>query len=813
MKEVMDKIRENTEEDYNLILDIYPEIDTNFAKSLSTDLQYITEKAKLPINKHKNSNWVDKSFIMIGRCKLYAAKVDSAIYVFRYVNTNTDEPEAKHESMAYLLRSYLLENDYRYASEVNSYLEKQTLSKHNKKLYNLSSAQFYKEENNLRKVVERLEEAIPLEKNSDDWSRYHFIAGQIYQRLGEHEKAYDHYDQSLRKNPPYDIIFNAKLNMAQVTNLSSSDLKKIDKFFRKMLKDDKNEEYKDRIYYEMGRFELKQNNISESIKYLNKSIHTEGARENQKAYAYLQMGKIHYDHIDTLPDKATKYRLAKEYYDSTITSLNPEHPEYKEILERQEVLGRFVKEIEIVEREDSLQRMARMDSAELNRVLEERVAHEKNKFEEELLRQKREEEAAKKGGAPAKTAGGSDFILYDKMAVSMSYNKFVEKWGNRELEDNWRRSNRTSFDDFDDEKEVNEDSLAAVAKEKEKADKDPEFEGSKEDYLKGVPFDEAAMAASNRKLESALYKVGKIYKQELEEPENAIQSFQDYLDRFPGGEHEAEVLYFMYLLCDHSESCEQGIYRQRVMEKYPNSIYARIIENPNYLTDNKASNDEASEAYDNAFTLYQNGRYVESRRSLENILQTFPKSSIKDKVALLHAMTYARTDDLPSYEGKLKAFLRNYRTSDLTDYAEELLKRLHAHTPASVLEVPEGESDFVQSDSASVYHFILVMQKEKFPAKKLLPLFYELHQTYFKNEDLVTRNVDYNDSLYIVAVKQFNTQEAALNYQKEFLKFLEFKDILQKTDKTLYIINRKNYNSLLSRKKLDEYKAYYKQHY
>ena len=54
--------------------------------------------------------------------------------------------------------------------------------------------------------------------------------------------------------------------MAQVTEISRSrDINAARKSFKRLLKDSKNKEFHDKIYYEMGVFELKQKNLNEAI--------------------------------------------------------------------------------------------------------------------------------------------------------------------------------------------------------------------------------------------------------------------------------------------------------------------------------------------------------------------------------------------------------------------------------------------------------------------------------------------------------------------------------------------------------------------
>ena len=54
--------------------------------------------------------------------------------------------------------------------------------------------------------------------------------------------------------------------------------------------------------------------------------------------------------------------------------------------------------------------------------------------------------SANTAGAPGQTGGNSNFYFYNTNAVSQGQSDFKKRWGNRKLEDNWRRSSRSNSD-------------------------------------------------------------------------------------------------------------------------------------------------------------------------------------------------------------------------------------------------------------------------------------------------------------------------------------------------------------------------------
>ena len=93
-------------------------------------------------------------------------------------------------------------------------------------------------------------------------------------------------------------------------------------------------------------------------------------------------------------------------------------------------------------------------------------------------------------------------MLYEVITVS-----FQQQWGRRQLEDDWRRSNKNtvSFDDMDETAE-NEEM-------EEQREEDPL---KKEFYTQDLPLTDSLMQVSHERIRDALYNAGKIFKSEFE---------------------------------------------------------------------------------------------------------------------------------------------------------------------------------------------------------------------------------------------------------------------------------------------------------
>ena len=173
---------------------------------------------------------MDYSYNLVGLASLYGHELETAIETFIYVNSNSNDENARHSALVYLMRTFIEYGELNNALAVSDYLKKEKLNKKNLKTLYLTRAYFYQKRNDLDNMVNNMVLAAPLLSFKDEKARIYFIIGQVYQSLGFESEAYSNYRKCLSSNPNYELSFYAKLNMAQVTELKDlSDVKRVRK--------------------------------------------------------------------------------------------------------------------------------------------------------------------------------------------------------------------------------------------------------------------------------------------------------------------------------------------------------------------------------------------------------------------------------------------------------------------------------------------------------------------------------------------------------------------------------------------------------
>ncbi len=672
-------IQDQTVYDYNRILPIFPPLDSTTYKAHAADLEDVVKKASFPIQYHQNSKWVDDSYLLIGKVRFYELNFPDAAKTFKYVNSVGKDRHVQHEALVWLMRSFMQMGEMDNAQQVSEFLRKERLNKDNARELYLARAQFHLLQNDTTGMVENLALSLPNFEKKDDQSRVRFSLARLYQEQGQNQEAYKQYTRLLRRNPPYDLGFFSRLYLGQVSELSDAqDLDRIAGYYQKMLKDEKNTEYRDKIYYEMAVFERRQQNYDKALEYLNESIKNQGSLPNQKAYTYLEAGRIYFENLN-------KYDLAQAYYDSAVQVYPQQAPEYEALAERRDVLADFAKQHLTIQTEDSLQRLAQMSEAERLAFVESLVQREEELRQQELARQQEQQKTSRREERQQNTTtlanrnntaipenGSNTGIFYfdNPAAMATARSEFVRRWGDRPLQDNWRL--RSRGETTGQEEAVALEQPAEAAAETEETIQ-ARLQSQVQTYLQNIPSTTLAIQQSEKMVEDAMFRLANIYAQKLNDPEKAIAQYEQLLQRFLHTEYAPEAYYSLYLIYGRTGDERKNVYYDKIKQQFPGTTYAMLVDDPTFLSKNALENVKAHTLYDSAFTVYEQGEYAQAATLLTDLNSQYPRHDIQDKVAFLRVMITARTEKPALLREQLLAFKAKYPASPLLPRAEQLL--------------------------------------------------------------------------------------------------------------------------------------------
>ncbi|GAA5040461.1 hypothetical protein GCM10011506_41010 [Marivirga lumbricoides] len=813
LDEVLLEINNAHIHNFNKTLKVFAPIDTNVVNANEEKIADIIKKASIAIQRHKVSKWVDDSYILVGIARMLNREYEESIETLKYVNVNSKDDATKHLALINLVRTFTEYNELNNALAVIDYLNRQKLTKENKQKLYLNAAYFYQITNDPNNVIKYLSAAVELMPKGEEKAKIHYILAQLFQKVGLDAMAYENYQKVLKNQPPYEFSFYARLNIAQVTELSKgADVKKIRKYFEQLLKDGKNTEFRDKIYYEMAEFEMKQSNIDKAIPYYKSSIQESVNNPRQKSFAYHKLGVLYFD-------KLKEYPLAKAYYDSAASIMPQDEEIYPQVASRQAVLEEFIEQINTIEVNDSLLHLATLDSAQLDKIFigerEKRIALQKQE-----LKQRRKEERNKASlnqqntfGAPSfqQTTASSNgkFYFYDPTTVASGRNEFKRVWGDRSLQDNWRTKQnvitqqQASTEDQNNIANVSQGDIAAPASE------EAQLLQERNTFFANIPFSEEQKSTLNKEIEEAYFKLGNIYNFDLKEKNDAVVAYTTLLNRYPSTEHKPEVLYLLYIYHQETDPAKAKTYAKELTTKFPETIYAKLILNPNYQEESNLASAKVKLIYEDAYKAYNVNDFKTALSHIERGLQEYPENDYEDNLKLLEALIIGKTEGRNNYVYKLQQFISNYPESELLDFAKQLL--------ASVDQLEKKQRAMNEIKYVpyfkQAHYFVLLYENNKAISTILPGEIEDFAKKFFPNENLNAGNLIFDEDHSMILLSEFKDKETAEAFYKKFNSDLSPVKNFSSLNFSNFIISKDNFQIFYQAKMPDSYNDFFKENY
>ncbi len=853
----IDAIRENYRNDYTKVLPMFESSAPDAVGVASGDMDRTIEKGTKLIRKHsitkrpkrkKNSNhsdefysrneyneWVDNAYLLIGQAQYFKHEYLPAIRTLQYVAREFDETPAHYEALIWLARTNTEYNDFIGAL---SALESYDLGANApEELY----ADYMAAYANLLLTQEKYTEAIPYLRNCitscDDRHqkvRFSYILGQLYNLNAQDEEAIEAFTYVAKASRDYEMTFNAKVNKASMI-YADADREEILKQLDKLRKDRKNKEYLDRIYWAYGQFYEKEDEMDEALQYYHKSVASSVDNNYQKGKSYISAADIYYDRFD--------YPDAYYYYDSALVVINEDYEGYRDLVERHDGLSGLVENILIVEREDSLQHLADMDETALLAYLDNMIA---TKEEEIRLAKEREEEMndddfffdSTSSSTTTESTGGK-WYFYNPTSIGMGKREFEQKWGQRDLEDNWRRSDKSKImedvvspvDLPENPFAENIDSTQMVPDGSEdKMMQQLEAEvPTREQLMADIPLQPEAREASDKKVQNSLMEMGLAFTDYLQNYPKAIESFEELLTRYPNASNRQEALVALYNVYRlNGDEGGMASTRQRLESEFPDSRFVAYLNDPEFFEKLDQVSLAREIAYEQTYSNFLFGQYNDVISASDSIINSNENNPLIPKYYLLRGLSLGKTGNVEGFKMDLDTLVAHNPSSDEAALAKELLKHLEEGKKpvqgtlyASTLndnktrtQQPEGEESepkgfvFVENEPYEV----IVLGVEADNINRAIYNVADYNFTRYLVNDFDLKHQKLINGVNAIIVSGFNNKGEAMDYfyslreRPEFFKFNYFKD-------NILVLSKSNQNMFYLSGLISEYLQFFDKYY
>ena len=764
---------------------------TKSRRKTERDIEWLSRKEYNP--------FLWKAWMLMGRSQFYQGAFDEAASTFSYMGRlYATQPAIYGRARAWLAKSYI-EQDWLYdAEDVIRNMQRDSIHWRAQKEWDFTYADYYIHTGDYEKAIPYLKKSIDHEMRKKQKARLCFLLGQLYAATGKNAEAYKAFKSVVRKNPPYELEFNARIAMTEV--MGASQAKKMVGKLKRMAASDKNKDYLDQVYYAIGNIYLAQKDTMNAISNYEKGNKKATRSGIEKGVLLLKLGDLYW--------QQEKFSEAQRCYGEAIGLLDKDRKDYEQLSARSKVLDELVPYTDAIHLQDSLQALAKMSEKDRNAAIDRVIAELKRQEKEQkrLEDEKNAQQTMQRNGAmgnrnntnrnnTAQTQQNNRqnavWYFYNAMAVQQGKQAFEKLWGKRENTDNWQRVNKTVVGNLngDADMELTEEQKDSIAKAelaqdsleqlKDSAQNDPH---KREYYLAQIPFTEDQVATSNLAIMDGLYNSGVIFKDKLDNLDLSKKQFTRLETQYPDFEQKADMYYHLFLLYSRLGQHDVAAgYVEKLKAEYPDNQWTILLTDPYFKENAQFGVHIEDSLYAATYDAFKADRLSEAKANAQISATRFPLGENRDKFLFIGGLAKLNDGDSKGCVDDMKAVVEKFPQSKLAEMAGMIVNGVNAGKPLHGARFDLGDvwtrRTAVLADSDSInaktfdaernteFVFMLAYVPDSVDENKLLYQMAKVNFTHYvvRNFDLAIEDAN---GLRRMVVRGFRNYDEALQYAR-----------------------------------------------
>ena len=764
---------------------------TKSRRKTERDIEWLSRKEYNP--------FLWKAWMLMGRSQFYQGAFDEAASTFSYMcRLYATQPAIYGRARAWLAKSYI-EQDWLYdAEDVIRNMQRDSIHWRAQKEWDFTYADYYIHTGDYDKAIPYLKKSIDHEMRKKQKARLCFLLGQLYAATGKNAEAYKAFKSVVRKNPPYELEFNARIAMTEV--MGASQAKKMVGKLKRMAASDKNKDYLDQVYYAIGNIYLAQKDTLKAISNYEKGNKKATRSGIEKGVLLLKLGDLYW--------QQEKFSDAQRCYGEAIGLLDKDRKDYEQLSARSKVLDELVPYTDAIHLQDSLQALAKMSEKDRNAAIDRVIAELKRQEKEQkrLEDEKNAQQTMQRNGAmgnrnntnrnnTAQTQQNNRqnavWYFYNAMAVQQGKQAFEKLWGKRENTDNWQRVNKTVVGNLngDADMELTEEQKDSIAKAelaqdsleqlKDSAQNDPH---KREYYLAQIPFTEDQVATSNLAIMDGLYNSGVIFKDKLDNLDLSKKQFTRLETQYPDFEQKADMYYHLFLLYSRLGQHDVAAgYVEKLKAEYPENQWTILLTDPYFKENAQFGVHIEDSLYAATYDAFKADRLSEAKANAQISATRFPLGENRDKFLFIGGLAKLNDGDSKGCVDDMKAVVEKFPQSKLAEMAGMIVNGVNAGKPLHGARFDLGDvwtrRTAVLADSDSInaktfdaernteFVFMLAYVPDSVDENKLLYQMAKVNFTHYvvRNFDLAIEDAN---GLRRMVVRGFRNYDEALQYAR-----------------------------------------------
>lgn len=586
--------------------------------------------------------------------------------------------------------------------------------------------------------------AIEYTKDKEELGRYHYILGQLYNRIRERDSANLEFDKivKLNRRTPREYLINAYLAKARNLEIESNDQIAFLKILDKLEKNWENRPFLDKIYYEKAIFFFGNDSLPLAEEYYKKSLKIKSKDAYLNSLSYETLSRINFDRGD--------YEMAGKYMDSTLDLLDENSKRKRVIQKKRDNLDDVLKFETLSQNTDSILQLAALSKEEQLAFYKKYTDSIKQIAAEEIKKQKNKKalQLQQSGGFEQSSFSANKeqqsglFYFYNPITVASGKLQFERTFGKRKLTDYWKIASLSKAS-------IQENKEEEIA-EDYNIDQDPKF--SPETYISKIPTEPKVIDSLKKLRNEAYFQLGTIYKEQLKEYDRAATKFEYLLKNKPEAKYVMPAKYNLFKIYQsNGNMLREDKVRKDILENHPDSRYAQIVKNPLEVSKEEASNVE--KIYSSIYKAFENQDYDIVLNKLDQQIQQLKGDPIVAKFQLLKAYALGKSKGVKAMSELLNYITLTYPRSEEGEKAQALLEN----------SIPYLEKLNFEKDTSGVKSYKLLYDYQQLSKKEAVETKTKLDTLIKKrNFNYLNTSIDYytKDTLFLVIHGLKGKQEA-----------------------------------------------------
>ena len=593
------------------------------------------EKAAKAIQKHSmliggvqyNPKTQD-AYLMLGRARYLDQRYVQAIDAFNQVYKLNIENEVWKRSVIWKARSNIRLEQELVAVELLQELlkNKKNSSEIVAKAYSVLSMAYLKL-NKTNEALKTLEIAQRNAKDKNHKARLLYIKGQLYEKQNEIDSAKNSFNKILnfKRKISRNIYINAKVKALLYSESLNSK-----KEFLKLIKNEENKPYLDKIYYNYSKLLFSTGSVAMAKNFLNMSIKENPADKKLKSKAYIKFSELNFND--------TNFLTAGRYLDSTLQVLDKKSKEFWFYERQKKGIQKVVDLEENLIFYDSLIRLSSYDKKKLDEILKSISTENKQQSEKSSSNEVRQDRVFKK----------TNFYFYNDKIVAFGIKSFKSVWGNRERNTYWRS-----------EKSILKNNISSDNTANEEGSNKPVSENETQflELYKDIPFSEFKKDSLNNLIDLSKLELAELYTLKYKNYKLGETVLTQYLSKDPNSNRATKAKYLLYKLYKIQNNEKYIKIKEDIIASDSLSRFAKILlKDPDMLMDENKS----LALRDSLAKMFNNQDFEKIIKSVDLNIDIVEKEEIKVDLELLRAQSYGRLEGIEKYTELLKEISKKY---------------------------------------------------------------------------------------------------------------------------------------------------------